>query len=298
MNITQLYTDYNIQTAPPEHRHSRAGWVNTACPYCSGNPGYHLGFSLSGNYYYCWRCGYHYLYQTLSQLLHTTEDEARTIVQQYGGVAYTQREPPVHIRRKAHRLPTDTYPMTDQHKKYLKKRGFDPERLEREWMLLGTGPAAQLDGIDFKHRVLAPVIWQGEQVSFQCRDITGKSRLKYLTCPRDRELKHHKHILYGNYNGQTTGIIVEGITDVWRLGTAAFATFGIEYTQQQMRLISKLFKRTFIIFDPDPQALKQAEKLTSELKFRNIDAYNISVDHDPGSMTPSEAEYFIKQRIW
>lgn len=293
MNITQLYTDYNIQTAPPEHRHYRTGWVNVQCPFCTGNPGYHLGFS--NGHYYCWRCGFHPLYHTLAKLLHTNVDEAREIARQYGGVAVT-REPVVKIRRRAHRLPTDTWPMTDRHKQYLAGRGFDPERLEREWMLLGTGPAARLDNIDFKHRILAPIIWKDEQVSFQCRDVTGKSRLKYLTCPRERELTQHKHILYGKYeNWIEIGMIVEGITDVWRLGPHAFATFGIEYTHEQVALIAKLFKIVAVIFDPDPQAIKQANKLVSELQFRNVNAWRIGIGCDPADMKQDDANYLVKQ---
>jgi len=295
LNISQLYQDYNIPTAPAEHRHNRPGWVNVTCPFCTGNPGYHLGFNLEGGYFYCWRCGYHYLYRTLAKLLNVSEEEAKRISYQYGGTVRLAREPQVKIRRKAHRLPSDTGELQEQHRNYLIWRHFDPDQLEREWMLLGTGPLAKLDHVDYKHRILAPIIWKGEQVSFQTRDITNKHPRKYLACPQVREIIHHKHILYGRQEMWTdTGICVEGVTDVWRLGVSAFAIFGIKYTGQQVREVARYFKRVAVMFDDDPQAIKQADKLVSELQFRNVEAWNVKIKGDPASLSQEEADYIVK----
>ena len=164
--------------------------------------------------------------------------------------------------------------------------------------MLGTGPVSSLDGINYKFRIVTPIFWQGEQVSFQARDITNKSKLKYITCPKDRELIHHKHILYSSsVLPSYTGIIVEGKTDVWRFGDSAYATFGIKYTPTQVRLIANMFKRVAVIFDDETQAIIQANKLVGELKFRGVDAWTVSIDGDPGSMKQSEADYLIKNII-
>ena len=42
MDIVQLYQDHNVDFMTEGHPHCRPGWVNTVCPFCTGNPGYHL----------------------------------------------------------------------------------------------------------------------------------------------------------------------------------------------------------------------------------------------------------------
>jgi len=134
-------------------------------------------------------------------------------------------------------------------------------------------------------------------VSFQTRDITGKSDLKYISCPKAREVIQHKHILYGKNWNRKVGIAVEGVTDVWRLGPAAFAVFGIEFLNQQVRQMAKLFKRVIVLFDDDPQAIRQAAILMEELKFRKVDAAQEIIKGDPGEMSPADADYLVKQHI-
>jgi len=102
--------------------------------------------------------------------------------------------------------------------------------------------------------------------------------------------------LYGKQEYWTdTGICVEGPTDVWRFGFQAFATSGIKYTPAQVRVIAKTFKRIFVVYDDDPQAVIQAKKLVAELQFRGLKAIRVTIEGDPGSMKQDEADYFVKQ---
>ena len=297
MNILQLYRDFGIQFQTEGHKHCRPGWVNTSCPFCTGNPGYHLGFTIDGGHCYCWRCGWHPVIPTIAKLLKVSLGQARATIRQYGGRAYAIQAD-LKIKVKAHKLPSSTSALSKQARTYLAKRMFDPEKLEATWGLLSTGPISILDHINFKHRIIAPIIWEGQQVSFQARDYTGKSNLRYITCPKDRELVFHKNIVYGKQEAWgDTGICVEGITDVWRLGPKAFATFGIEYTQTQMRLISKLFKKVYVVFDDDPQAVVQAVKLTKDLGLRGVISKHIQIVGDPGSLNQGEADYLVRQLI-
>lgn len=298
MNTQQLFEDYNIIYAGEEDRHYRPGWINVVCPFCTGNPGNHLGCSLKGGYFYCFRCGFHPAAKAISKLFGVQKHEARALIKKYklptAGIK-RKYEPVIKIRTKAHRLPAGTGLLTERHKQYLEKRGFDPERLIKEWGLVGTGPIAMLDGINYKHRIIAPIIWNGVRVSFQGRDITERHKLKYLTCPASRELVHHKDILYGKQTAwDFTGICVEGITDVWRFGVNAFATFGIEYTNAQIRVIAKAFHRVAVVFDYEPQAVRQANKLVADLKFRGLDAWRVDVYEDPGSMSQTDADNLVK----
>jgi hypothetical protein len=258
-----------------------------------------MGYNLSDDYVHCWRCGWKPVSLTLAKLINVEERVAYDIIKQYGGKSLRKApEPIVKIRTKAHRLPTGVGPLTAAHRRYLESRQFDPDLLEREWSLVGTGPISLLDGIDYKHRIIAPIIWDREEVSFQGRDITERHILRYITCPKDRELVHHKHIIYGQQKKWgSTGLCVEGITKVWRLGINAIATFGIEFTPTQVRVIAKNFKRVAVLFDPEPQAQKQAKKMVDFLQFRNVDAWNVNIGMDPGDMKQSDADYLVKQLI-
>ena len=303
MNIQKLYEDFSISYAPEGGRHYRDGWINTVCPFCSGHKGYHLGWNLDDNYFHCWRCGSHRTIPTISKLIKLPEKEVKQILRQYKIDVPKAKEPKVKIRRKAHRLPSNTEPLSARHKNYLIERGFNADYLEKKYGLLGTGPVSSLDGINYKFRIVAPICWLDSPVSFQARDITDRSKLKYITCPKDRELIFHKDILYmSGFQKDPSipldiGICVEGITDVWRFGSYSFATFGIEYTHKQVRLIAKMFKRVAVIFDDETQAIIQANKLVGELKFRGVDAWRVSIDGDPGGMKQSEADSLVKTII-
>lgn len=298
MKILELYRDYNVPHQTEGHKHCRDGWVNTDCPFCSGNPGLHLGATLDGKVFTCWRCGWKPTSKAIAKLIGVGEGKAKEIMREYGGKPTSKKAKQItrKPRTKSHRLPSDTGPCQPRHKKYLASRNFHPNRMILRWNLQGTGPIAKLDGIDYSHRILAPIYWDGKQVSFQTRDITGRHPAKYMACPEDRELIKHKHILYGRQQDwEDTGICVEGITDVWRLGTKAFATFGIKYTRRQLRHIAASFKRVFIIFDDESQAQKQAKELVSELNFRGVEAINITINGDPGDLSEKEARDLIKK---
>ena len=295
MNTIKLYQDYNIPFQTEGHKHCRPGWVNVKCPFCVGNPGgLHLGMPLEGNASYCWRCGKHSVVSSIAKLLKISEKKAYYIIQQYGG--YVQHKATIKpIGTKKFKCPSNVKNLLPQHKKYLTNRGFNPEKIEREWGVLSLGPVCSLDGIQYNHRLLAPIYWDENIVSFQTRDVTNKAKSKYMACHINREIKHHKHILYGRQEKWTrTGICVEGITDVWKFGHAAFATFGIEFTREQIREIKNHFDEVFVIFDEEPQAIRQALKMVAELRFRGVRAKHISIIGDPGEMGQENANALLK----
>jgi len=268
------------------------------CPFCTGNPGLHLGIHEDKNYCFCWRCGYHRLEDTLSKLLNVSRREAKELIIKYGGKSLSRNKPATVIKPKVKKfkLPSNCGPLQQRHRMYLLKRKFDPDQIEQNWKIVGTGPVSFLDGKDYKHRIIIPIMWDGKMVSFQGRDITGKTELRYKACPKDRELIEHQTILYGNQTKwKDTGICVEGVTDVWRLGPLSFAVFGISFTPSQVRIISKSFRRVVILFDDDPQAQQQADKLLGELRFRGVKTWKESIVEDPASLKQEDADSLVKE---
>jgi len=294
-----LYKDFNVPFATEGHKHCREGWVNTTCPFCTGNPGMHLGYNMADDFYVCWRCGWKATHKALALLIHVSEKEAKEIARKYGGKSHVKSTVTVRVGQKKFRLPPSTAPMNDRHKRYLTKRKFDPEVIEKIWDVQGTGPISLMDGISFSHRLVIPIYWENRIVSFQTRDITAKHSLRYITCPEQREIIKHKHIFYQAIPTKDSDacICVEGVTDAWRFGYGAIATFGIKYTKYQVREISKRFKKVFVVFDDDPQAIKQSEKLTAELILRGVDAYSIKIQGDPGDMAQTDADTLKKELL-
>lgn len=297
VKLVELLQDFEIPFQQEGHKHCRPGWVNMECPFCTGNPGLHLGYCLKDDYFRCWRCGWHSIPATIAKLAHIDIVSARKLIKTYGGRSYVRIENHQE-EHKPFELPTGVTSLTARHKKYLQLRGFDPTTLEQEWSLRGTGPVSSLDDYDYKLRILIPIYWDDKMVSFQTRDITNKALAKYKACPKDREITHHKKILYGKQEEWGLfGICVEGVTDVWRLGSRAFATFGINYKMSQVRVITTIFKSVAVVFDDDPQAKKQAEKLVMDLELYGIQAWQVTIASDPGSLTQNAADQLVKDLI-
>ena len=238
--------------------------------------------------------------ETVAKLLGVPVPQAYALIKEYGGrVRKAPVEPVLRVRAKAHKLPSNTGSMGPFHRKYLERRGFDPDKLERMWGLLGTGPLSLLDKLNYSRRIIIPIFWEGEQVSFQGRDITGKAMQKYLACPEEREIIKHKHILYRSQEvsqDYSQCICVEGVADVWRIGRWAVATFGIKYTREQLRILRR-FKRVVVWFDEEPQAQQQARKLRMDLSFSGVETEQIFTPKDPADTDPATVRKLVHKYL-
>lgn len=294
MDIIRFYDDYNIEYATEGLKQCRDGWANIECPFCVGNPGPHLGFNIEDNYFVCWRCGWKSNVTVISKLLKVSYDDAKLIEARYGGSASVLDK----TTRQA-KVGTLSYKILGEecqkaHRSYLKQRNYSPKQLINDFHLRGTGPVSIMDGLNFARRIVVPIFWEGREVSFISRDITQRHALRYIVCPEEREQIKHKHILFAHPDTfqRDTCILVEGVFDVFRFGVGAVATLGIKYTREQVRLISTLFKKVWVMYDSDPQAIISAQKLSSELLFRGVYSKSIEIENDPGDMTQEVADNY------
>jgi transposase-like protein len=314
MNIIQLFEDYNVQYYTTGYKYCRAGWINVDCPFCQGNPGPHLGFHLETNHFHCWRCKAHFNDVTIAALLHVNLYDAKQIIRQYGGkTTNIKTVDKVKVNLKSFKFPSNSNELQNIHRKYLlESRSFDPDFLIKTWGLLGTTFSSKLSTgvslnrkiLDYRFRIIIPFEWDNKIVSFDSRDVTGQHIAKYMACPADREIISHKDIVFGKQSAWgSTGICVEGPFDVFRFGINSFATSGIEYTPAQVRIMAKQFKRVAVCYDgpsgtsQEAQAENKAKDLIAELKFRNVDAFRVKFDGDPGEMNQNDANYLVKQLI-
>jgi DNA primase len=61
-------------------------------------------------------------------------------------------------------------------------------------------------------------------------------------------------------------LIVEGAFDVWRFGDGTIGTWGSVFTEEQITEIKdREIKKAVIMYDGEPQAIRQAYKLANKL---------------------------------
>lgn len=301
IDIIRLYNDRGIGYELPGHKHVSAGWVGIPCPFCSGNPGFHLGYctdpgSRYAGRFVCWRCGPKKVYDVLCRVLSMDKSGVRGLLgiyEQNFPMNFENNKEEKRERKSSLVLPPGTDKMKQNHRKYLIDRKFDPEKLEKEWGLKGTGPVGP-----YKHRIIIPIEHHWKLVSYQGRDITGKSDMKYKACRQEDEVRDHKDCLYGlDKTKSNRVIVVEGVTDVWRLGPGTVATFGIKYKPAQVRLLLN-FAMVFILFDPESEAQEQAKKLGLELKTAGVQSELIDIfSGDPGDLSDKDAAYISKDLL-
>jgi DNA primase len=281
------YTDTGKNVSP--------GWVGLACPLCNDHST-HGGFQLGKSRYACWRCGSHWIPKVISKLLNVNFSRAKRIFKQYSsGNTYINKKQETecnYIDKIV--FPNGTQQLTQRAKDYLISRNFNPEDLAREWGLMSTGNIG-----DYKFRILAPIYLNGVLISYQCRDITGKANTPYLPCRIDQSVYNFEYSLYGIDKAVQKSkkcVVVEGITDVWRLGPGSLGTFGINFTNKQVQLLSKTFDEIFILFDPEDQAQEQADKLFFSLRGYNKKCEVLTLDSgDPGDLPDDEAQQIMKE---
>lgn len=305
--MAEILANYGVPIRVAE---VRGGWIETHCCWCRGSADFHLGFSVARQTFTCWRCGGHPTIETLERLCRVSRSEAAALFRETrgSGPARPREADDRALNRRIDssrlRHPSDSGPMRGPHRRYLEGRNFDPDRIEREWGVLGTGPAAYLDDgagriIDYRSRLLIPVFWDGREVSFQARDATGRSELRYVSCPPALEVVHHKRVLYGRQERWgDVGIVVEGVTDAWRLGPLACATLGVAYATEQVVEIARRFRRVAIVFDPEPAAQRQARRLAGTLRLRTgVDPVVVGDigAADPGSMAQDDADHLVRE---
>lgn len=286
-----FFRSIGIEPKTEGHKHTQVGWANVVCPFCTGNPGYHLGFHLESGAWKCWRCGNHGLYSVLSAFLGYDKKRIQEALDKFKGRPTAKTEDERKARGRSHslNLPSGTKDLTPEHRAYLRKRGYQVGKLVRNWDLKSTGPIGP-----YKHRIVAPITFQKKIVSYTCRDVTGKSGIKFKSCKLEEEVVYHKSILYGiDMLPYRTGVIVEGPPDVWRLGPGAVATFGIEFTPEQVMCAAIHLDLAYIFYDPEKQARTQAEKLALALSALGVEVeiLNAPDGHpDPGDMPQDEAD--------
>ena len=276
-----------------EGKNVSQGWLGTKCPYCSDKSN-HLGINLSGMGFSCFKCGET---GTVLKLIATLEPGGWAIAKKVMA-EFSSQELKTHIREDFHAMgqfvpPTGANaPLTPAAIGYLRReRGFAYRMLEKKYLIKCFRPTSL-----YRCRIYIPVLFNGRLVTFTTRSYVKKLEPKYLHFPKRTSLMFAKETLYNVDNAGDTAVVVEGPTDVWRIGDGAVATFGVVYTQKQIKLIRERFKRVFIMFDAEPQAQEQAQRLADDLACFNMEVNKVNLSTgDPGKMKTEDVKHLRKE---
>lgn len=292
------------------------GWVGIHCPFCAGTKRYHLGYNLEKGNWHCWRCGSHRLKDVLRAVFGARAASIASALPGYriSGEASTRGR----FRRNTTPAPvTVALPGTKgvlhpRAIRYLERRNFDPDRLIEQYDIRSTD---QIGSYNF--RIVIPVIHMGQVVSYQGRDYTGKSSIKYKACLPTKEAFPIKNTLYGQHLVKSNAVLAcEGVTDAWRLGPGAVALYGISYTTGQLLALAR-YDRVFVLMDKDDDVEVESEvspglilrsshesdaaakRLVSQLKSLGVEAIRVAMPRpgDPADLSDSEARALMREII-
>lgn len=254
----EVLQKYGIEQRQHSDRASNAGenWIQVDCPFCSPNSGkFRLGVHRYTGSWNCWLCGPHYRTEAWAAVLHIEPARARTITA--GMPRDAIPEATQHKGKLV--LPEGLGPLLPAHKRYLVKRGFDPEVLASLWGVQGIGPL----GLGLAWRVFIPITLRGVTVSWTTRAIVDTG-MRYIAAGEDREAVRGKSLLLGIDYVQHACVVHEGPMDAYKTGPGAVSLCGIAYTTAQVRLLAEVPRRV-LCFDSEPIAQQRASKLADAL---------------------------------
>ena len=148
---------------------------------------------------------------------------------------------------------------------------------------------------EYSHRLVIPVYLDGVLVSFQARDMTEKADVKYRSCPVERSVLPLKDTVYGLDDVGDQVIIVEGVTDKWRMGTDAVALFGKIPKEHQIKVLVERCKHKKVKILLDGEGQKEATNLFNILSdyIKVIVQIDLEDDQEPDTLSQEDIDYII-----
>lgn len=286
-DIRSYLDDIGIEYKEAGEKNVSEGRVGIECPFCD-DPSWHLGIHYeAGNYFTCWRCDERGDIITLIRKLEDVSfGAARAKLGQYqGGTTRSKKKKEPRLYDEVlpedfeYIVPGEEPPLVNQ---WFGRRRFDLSLCQEYrlgWLSYG----------EYQLRLIVPVYLDGKVVSFQAVDTTGNARVKYLDCPDDRATIPNKHLLYGIDDVGEQVILVEGVTDKWRVGRDAVALFGKSWSWQQLNLLYRKAKGKRMKVALDMDAVRDGEKLAKGLCALFTDVVFVELEvKDPDGLSGGE----------
>ncbi len=286
MHIKELLDELDIPYREAgESHHVTQNWLGVECPWCSPESGkFKLGVHLTGLHTSCWSCGGKRLIDFLHEATGRAWRECYELVGSLHGGVLRQAE---RVEGKLI-LPSGVGSLLAAHKHYLYCRGFSVKELSKLWGIMGIGLASSL-----AWRLFIPIHQHGKMVSWTTRSLTDHGA-RYVNARTDQEAVSAKTLLYGEDFARHAIILVEGPSDVWRIGPGAVATLGVVVSAKQIAKAARYPVRA-VVFDNEPAAQERARELCNHLEAFPGTTHQVQLDaKDPGSASKREIQLLRK----
>lgn len=276
-------------------KNTTSGWTEVNCPFCGDDPSMHLGISPE-RLLNCWRCGAKgSVLKYIRAIENCSWAQAKKVTSNYVDDSLQHLKTDIMERStregKGTILPEGIENLSEIHYQYLEERGYDPIYIERKYKLKALGRALKHEDRKFQFRLIIPIIQNNIVVNFTARDFAGTRIPKYINQSNENAIVPMKNCVYNIDSVRDTVLVLEGVTDVWRMGDGSVAMMGVEFTTKQLNLLlQKKPKRAFVMFDAEEQAQKRANKIANVLSgFAKTEILELK-NGDPGELTQEEAD--------
>lgn len=285
-----------------EGKNISRNWIGIDCIYCGGE-GQHLGIHREHKTLSCFQCGKKTnLFSFIKDLEQCSNREVGLIIKEFSD--YSQE---IKIIERTYNdkvvFPSRIeWKVTGKAAEFLEKRNFDKKHIEIKYNVGMTRKLSYLvaggQRLSFDNRLIIPMTYKNKLISYTGRDYFDKKDPKYLNPVIEAVKVPTSSVVYNTHTVKNKQcVLVEGVTDVWRMGDGCISLQGITFTEFQLWLIMKLqLKRIVILFDEG--ARKNARKLADRLSLFIPDVQYTALKHgDPAELEESEAKYIKYQLI-
>ena len=280
--ITDYLEEKGIEVYPAGSKNVSEGWIGLECIYCADSSN-HLGIELATGRVSCWLCGPHgKAVNLLMDIERCNYPQAKKLFEKWweGDLETVglKRLPPSIPAADRVALPPLLKQWPQKYLDCIKSRGHAPQELIRKYKLM---PAHRFGSYGF--RIIAPFFVDRRMVGFTGMDVTGKKETKYKDSAKESSVIPPADMLYNIDTVQSSAVIVEGITDVWRIGDGAVALGTNKMNEKQLwQLVKKDVKRVFVLLD--------ADAASNVARVANLVAATITIDVEAGYLDRNDPD--------
>lgn len=297
IDVKALLDNLNIEYK--DHgKNVSANDINIDCPFCGADK--HLGVNTNSGVVNCWVCNFDglkkwpSLVSILSKITNLNFSKIRNLMNEFGwGEHYYPSFSEDNGLSDFGKLPKACTIISandincSKAIKYLNKRNFDYSITEKYNLMISQSTY-------YIGRIIIPIYFEDKLVSFTSRDYTGRQDNRYKNAPLFMSTERIKNMLYNYDNAKEYEHIylLEGPTDVWRMGSDSMSVFKSSLSLKQRNILLKLSKKSLnsitIIFDPmaSMRAYIAADDLSPFIK--NIKVVRLEGEKDVADRTRDE----------
>lgn len=286
--LNELNIPFKDYTQSP---HVTPGWLGVVCPFpgCGQGGKFGRGINIRKLTTSCWKCGPARLGDVLAA---ASNKPLRDVMALVTALAPGFDASAPITRPGRYSPPVGVGPLQDAHRRYLARRGFDPDQLAETYKIGG------LDGLaSLKWRLFLPVFApDGKSASWTTRAIGRDVEPRYVSASPDQEARPIKSLLAFEHHARHAAVVTEGLFGAMRIGPGGVATMGVVVSPSQLARIAR-FPTRVICFDNDDAGRKRAQKLADDLAPYPGQTYVVTLSGPDPDTSPMDEIVELRERF-